>query len=557
MEDTSHHRNAVAVIPARGGSRGIPRKNTRLMAGKPLLAYSIEAARAASCFSSVYVSTDDDEVAEIARRFGAEVIRRSPGLAGDAVTLDAVIVDACEQLARRHPEGPPRFVATIQPTSPLLTPRTIREAVERCITGGADTVLTVIDEPHLAWTRRDGTPVPLYASRVNRQQLPPYLRETGGVVVCPTGQLASGTRFGHRIEALEISKEEAIDIDDYYDWWLAEKVLRRKRILFHVVGSRESGLGHVYRALTLTYRLPAHQVSFLVGEPSRLAAEILERSHQQVAVVGSGDEPAFILEESPDLLVNDVLDTSESFMAAIRSAGITSVNFEDRGPGSVYADVLVNAMYDEGFRTRRPNAYDGVEYCCLRDEFYSIEPRPPAAEVRRILVLFGGTDPSNLTSRCLGWLDRASGPWSITVVVGPGYGDFEQLERLAGAASHEIVLVRDTNVISKHMAEADLAVTSAGRTVFELAALGVPMIVIAQNEREEHHAFATSTPGAIYLGPARNLSSDHFCESLRELLSGRLLRRKMHEALCNSDIRGGIGRVLRLIEDLAAGTGRE
>ena len=548
--NTSALRNAVAIIPARGGSKGIPRKNARLLGRKPLLAYSIEAAKAARCFTHIYVSTDDGELSEIAHRFGTEVIERSPENADDKSTLDDVIVEACKRLEERIAPDEMQYVATIQPTSPLLLPDTIRKVVTDCIQKELDTVLTVVNEPHLAWTRRDGHTFPLYEARVNRQSMPPYMRETGGIVVCPKSQLMSGTRFGAAVSVVELSKEESIDIDDYFDWWLAEKALNRKHILFHIAGNREIGLGHVYRALTLAYRLPEHTLSFLVNDHSGIAGELLQSKHFPVEQVAPGDETKHIVQVKPDLVVNDILDTPEPMMIEMREHGIPSINFEDRGPGSSFADIVVNAMYDEDPRHQIRNAFHGVKYCCLRDEFYSVQARQANEHPKNVLLLFGGTDPSNLTQKCLQWIDSIEGAWDITVVICPRYPGVEELEGLVGKCTHNVNLVRDTAVISKYMAKADIAITSAGRTVFELAALEIPMIVIAQNEREQHHVFAKSTPGAIYLGHAADLDANAVVINARELLASRILREKMKQSLRNADIRGGIERVLFCIESL-------
>jgi len=121
---------ALAIIPVRGGSVGIPRKNARLLRGKPLLAYVIETARHSEEIATVVVSTEDPELAEIARRFGAEVVERPGGLAGPEVTLDDVIVDAVAQLEARGRRF--EHVVTLQATSPLLRAVTIDRAVSQC-----------------------------------------------------------------------------------------------------------------------------------------------------------------------------------------------------------------------------------------------------------------------------------------------------------------------------------------------------------------------------------------------------------------------------------------
>ena len=112
----------LAIIPARGGSKGIPRKNLRPLAGKPLLAWAIGAALDAESVDCVVVSTDSDEIARVARRFGARALMRDPALAEDAVTLDPVIHDAVERVEAGGEAfgGAFDLVLTIQPTSPLL-----------------------------------------------------------------------------------------------------------------------------------------------------------------------------------------------------------------------------------------------------------------------------------------------------------------------------------------------------------------------------------------------------------------------------------------------------
>lgn len=542
----------VAVIPARGGSKGIPRKNARLMAGKPLLSYSILAAKKAGCFDAIYVSTDDPELAEIAKRYGAEVLERRVELAGDAATLDEVIADVSRQLVAERSLSDENILATLQPTSPLLNPTTISHAIDLYAEGDCDTVLTCVDEPHLAWTIRDDKAVPLYEARLNRQQLPAYMRETGGIVVCSIAQAISGSRFGSRAVPLAVSKEESIDIDDFYDWWMAEKALSRKKILFHVVGSRDSGLGHVYRALTLADRLPGHDLSFLVNSDSKLAQEVLGRRYSDVTVVEPGKELDAILSISPDLVINDVLDTEKEYMKQLSASGIRTVNFEDQGEGSLHASMVINALYDDHPAGRTRNMYYGAEYCCLRDEFYSLQHKQTVGPVKNILILFGGTDPSDCTLRVTQWMEQLSGEWTLTVVTGPGYKSGEQLSELIESYSRPVEWVKDTSVISRYMAEADIAVTSAGRTVFELGALGVPMVVVAHNEREKHHVFATRSPGVIYIGPGSDLSVNSFSKVMTEMLASPILRAKMHQALVASDLRGGIDRVLNLIETCCA-----
>ena len=221
----------LAVIPARGGSKGIPKKNIRLLAGKPLIAYSIQNALACTGIDDVYVSTDSDEIAEIADDYGAGVIRRNHDLSGDLVTLDPVIFDAVSRIeaAKGYTYD---FVITMQPTSPLLKPESLSAAIDSIRNGSSDCLISVVNKPHLAWKSQNGKLVPAYEERRNRQELPPYYLETGAFVISKRSLITKDTRMAGTVSVFPISDNEGIDIDDKNDWVLSEALLGRKRIVF-------------------------------------------------------------------------------------------------------------------------------------------------------------------------------------------------------------------------------------------------------------------------------------------------------------------------------------
>jgi spore coat polysaccharide biosynthesis predicted glycosyltransferase SpsG len=133
-------------------------------------------------------------------------------------------------------------------------------------------------------------------------------------------------------------------------------------------------------------------------------------------------------------------------------------------------------------------------------------------------------------------------------VVGLGYPEPEALKRFARSARHPVEVVTHTPIVSRYMARADVAITSAGRTVFELASLGVPMVVIPQNDRETRHTFALESPGLVALPRASELSQLEFLGAVHELIASRHLRSSLHRSLQAADIRGGVDRTMALIE---------
>lgn len=149
-------RNVLAVIPARGGSKGIPRKNMRLMHGRPLIDYAISCAAESSCITDVAVSTDSREILDFVEQIdGVVALERSPELSGDDITLDPVVNDA---VVRVEALRGVRYdiVITMQPTSPLLTVRTLDTAIERFLNSDSDTMVSATNAPHLSWGKTVG-----------------------------------------------------------------------------------------------------------------------------------------------------------------------------------------------------------------------------------------------------------------------------------------------------------------------------------------------------------------------------------------------------------------
>ena len=199
----------LVVIPARAGSKRIPRKNVRLLCGKPLILYSVENAWRLSkeYDTDVVVSTDDDELSRIVEKRGMEVVRRGEELSSDKVTLDPVIFDAMMKMEKKHNI---RYdvVITMQATSPTLKPDTLTGAVDYFLSHSYDTLISVVNRPHLSWTERDGVIVKNYDKRLNSQDLPPNYLETGGFLITRRECVMEDTRIGREISVFEIPADE-------------------------------------------------------------------------------------------------------------------------------------------------------------------------------------------------------------------------------------------------------------------------------------------------------------------------------------------------------------
>ena len=221
----------LAVIPARGGSKGVCRKNVRDLAGKPLIAYSIECAQATAQIDDVVVSTDDDEIASVSRDLGARVVRRPLVLAQDDTPTLPVLLHVLDGIGER--EQPARIV-TVQPTSPLRETRDLSDAIA-LLTPAYDSVIGVCEPEHTPYKMfhiRDESLVPLFPDiprGVPRQKLPTVYRENGAVYVTWRDVLRKQhSIWGTRARAYHMSVESSVDIDTIEDFALAEHFLKQR-----------------------------------------------------------------------------------------------------------------------------------------------------------------------------------------------------------------------------------------------------------------------------------------------------------------------------------------
>lgn len=535
----------LAVIPARGGSKGIPRKNLRLLNGKPLLYYSIKTALASSYEIDVYVSSEDDEILNTALGFGAKVHKRDLSIADDKSTLDPVIY-ACYVHAQAVEHKEYDFIITMQPTSPLLKTASLDSAIEKMIANPAiETMIAAKDDTHLSWRKEGERFLPNYEKRVNRQYLTPMFTETGGFFITRKEIITAVNRIGEKVELHLLGNGEEIDIDTYEDWNLCQYHLQRRHILFVVTGNSDVGLGHVYNTLLIANDILNHQITFLVDSESRMAFEKIASKNYPVMMQEHADILDDVKAINPDLIINDRLDTDEAYISALRHLDIQVINFEDLGEGAKKADLVINAIYPE--KQILQNHFFGHDYFVLRDEFIYSKQKEHIGEVKNILVTFGGVDPNNYTKKVIETIYDYCNKNSIkiTVIAGFGYKEYDSLRYFETIDIQENV----TN-ISQYMLEADLIFTSAGRTTYEIASIGTPAIVMAQNEREMTHFFASSEFGFLNLGLGYKLTDDELYKNFTTLVNSTESRIYMSELMKKTDLKSGRKTVNRLIQNL-------
>lgn len=217
----------LAIIPARGGSKGIPRKNVRPFLGKPLLAHSIEHARQAPSVTRVVVSTDDAEIAAVAREYGAEVMERPAEISGDAAGSESALSHVLDHL--RASEGyEPELVVFLQATSPLRRPGAVQAAIDLLRRDGADSLLSGAPVHGFLWRMHDGhlTSVSMdYRNRPRRQDIGEDYIDNGSIYIFKPWVLREhGNRLGGKIALFPDDPLHIFQIDEPSDLELMEKL---------------------------------------------------------------------------------------------------------------------------------------------------------------------------------------------------------------------------------------------------------------------------------------------------------------------------------------------
>jgi N-acylneuraminate cytidylyltransferase len=199
----------LGITPARGGSKGIPGKNIKVVSGKPLIAWTIEAAKESKMIDRYVVSTEDEEIAEISRKCGADVIARPQELATDETTTLSVLQYVIEKI-------PCDSVVLLQATSPIRRDGLIDECIREFVDNEYDSLATGFTCKYIEYGKNN----------LRRQDIKGFFYDDGNVYVIKTDLIERGERFGEKIGRKVISRWENIEIDDEFDFWLAEQTLR-------------------------------------------------------------------------------------------------------------------------------------------------------------------------------------------------------------------------------------------------------------------------------------------------------------------------------------------
>lgn len=290
-------KKAIAIIPARGGSKGIPRKNLKYFNGKPIISHVINACLEAKSIGCTYVSTDNEEIAKQAIECGAKVINRPAELSTDEVTLEPAIYHAVNKIEEQGIKS--NLVAILQLTSPFIKSSSIDKVVKLLIdNSNIDSVITGYNDPHLGWHKVNNSLVPKYKERLCRQWLPNDYKETGGITCTRRKYIDEKNKLGKKVEIYELPKIECVDINDFYDWKFAESITQVKKILF-IIKTNKGATSSIF----ISDFLGGHEIYFLSVDNSKIAEKQVLKNNYKVKNILESEINSFLKKDQFDMLV--------------------------------------------------------------------------------------------------------------------------------------------------------------------------------------------------------------------------------------------------------------
>jgi spore coat polysaccharide biosynthesis predicted glycosyltransferase SpsG/CMP-N-acetylneuraminic acid synthetase len=545
----------LAIVPARGDSRGVPNKNLRSLGGRPLVAHTLEAVAAAGVADRMIVSSEHEPVLRWALLHGYEVHERPAELAGAGVPLSAVAAHLADELDWDGDVG------VFPPSAPFRGADSIARAVAAFRAApAAGSLASVVREHHPFWLDEHGDlararPLPVDvaitgAGSASEDEQPArgcLLRETGAIQLVRGSLLRSGRDLRTAEHVLfATTHDEGLTVERNEDLVLARRRIERGTVVFRLRANARVGSGHIYHCLQLADELADQSLCFLLVDCDPFVATLIEEHgypHRAETDLAA-DLDALASGGGPKLVVNDVLDTTEREILVQRAAGYRVVNVEDLGPGARLADWVVNALYPAD-ESSGAHVSSGPAYATLRTEFMHLPAKVIRPLPRRVLISFGGTDPGRLGPRCARLLQGRLDDVEIRVVVGHSSLD-DDFPPGTDVARH----VRS---MAAEMIEADLVLTSAGRTVYEAAATGTPVAVLAQGARDATHAHLSYTSGVVFLGIGPLVDDAHVVGVVERLLADHALRTELSERLRDSIDDRGATRIGHRIRGLLRG----
>jgi len=547
----------LAIIPARGGSKGIPRKNVRLLAGKPLVGHIIQTTlsvreellnkKIVKKFD-VAVTSEDKFIEEYVTNVFPEVIfiKRDITLSKDDVTLDPVIYQSA-YLMEKKTRKKYDLIITMLPTTPLLSDNIVLKAIDTFIfkEKNLKSLILVKEHRHLFWQyNEERRSYELLTERKNRQYLKPLYEETGGIVITDRDYLfKTKKRVSPTPYLFMPPPEESIDINSWDDFILARNLLGRRKIGFVVSGSFKKGVGHVYRCINLAMHLIEHEIYFFVnGVENTEAKKIIEEHFFNVVDYQDIDD---LLKKIKNIkisaIINDTRGINLQLAKGLKNNNVKIISINETNlHTSTLCDIIINPEFEfTGYPTNSNTVYlSGYKYNIARDDVLIFPIKNCPKEIRTIVITMGGSDPEFVTAKILSYMRDIPNlkDKKIFIIVGK-YFDKKHKEYIKSLANelieegYNISIITDTKFMGYYLFKADLVITSNSSTVFDCVSLASLTITISKVREELSHLFPRLSGATIDLGYHEDISKEDFIQQLEKIIDDCFLRQNYHSLL--------------------------
>ncbi|MAS77072.1 MAG: hypothetical protein CMG15_00320 [Candidatus Marinimicrobia bacterium] len=536
----------LILIMARKGSRdSISRQNLRLVNDKPLIHYVLQTALNFHD-ADVFVSTDSEEIKEYSMMCGAQVIPRPRYLTKSSTSVKEISFHALKILEKNGMTYDKCLV--LHPKFPMIQQKTIKSFFSLL----KNDIQTVFGIAQIIDSKLN------YSVKTTNKKLiklePSNTRSAllNRIVSFKTKNfLKQKGKFIAPFHGLPLSNNELHSLSSYHDFKTFEQILNRKKILVRIDATVEIGLGHVYNMLTILNHLRNDEILIVMNKNKTLGANKFKEQLYNVKFFSNVSQlDKIILNFKPDIIFNDILNTSEKYMKKLQKFNSMIVNFEDLGNGRRYANLVFNPIFSK----KRPltKEFYGGKYACVRDEFRIWTNTVNRKETKKILISFGGTDPANITSKILECIKNNSlKEIEFTVILGYGFEHKNEIKTKSQSMSKDgfkIKLIDKSDFLAKYIRDTDFAIISNGRTVFEVACMNVPVLSVAVNDREKSHSFVNDHK----IGKHMIFNKFTFSKNLSKNIQHMLLntnRRKYKSNLKKLELLNGVERVIEIINN--------
>lgn len=530
------------VIPAFKKNAVIPDQLIKKLDGITLIQRAINTAKEVAVANNIYVVTDSEEISLICERNNIEYFKDS-NLKINSLNILIELKFIFEDLGDRYKD----FIL-YRANAPLVTSEDVKSAYIKFKRYENSILITLKKEKHNLYKGSNHT-----VRSVSDDSREVFFEEIKAFEIF---SYESVKNLDSEIGVIPyLLNEKAIEIENYQDWWICEKLLQRKRIVINVVASIKIGMGHIYRALSIAHEISNHEIIFVCNKDSEEIVRKLVSSDYKLNVFSSPKLINGIISLEPNIVINDVLNTEKDDILKLKTENIKCVSFEDLGTGSSFTDLTINELYDIP-KSSDENILWGYEYYFVRDEFNDAVVHSFTDKIKSVLVTYGGTDQTNLTLITLKSIlpECKKNNIKVYIVGGGGYLYKEDLQNYVNNCGYENIEVTfASGVISGIMEKTQIAFSSNGRTVYELAQMNIPAIVTSHHSREAEHKFAVLENGFINLGVYESDKTQKMIDNFfKKLIYDNDYRRLLFEQVKRFDFKNNkqvvLSKILSLID---------